>query len=99
MIAKDITLDLEIVKSDGRRKGELLSKGADRTMWVWHNRVGWTDKPGSEYTIGEVPAGTEEIRVYGWDGLRQTVRIGGEKSVMICGLNSDETYMFVANVL
>ena len=95
MIAKDLTPGMEIVKSDARRSGELFLKGADQTMWVWHNRVGWTDKPGSEYTVGEVPAGSDEILVYSWDGLRQTVRIGGDTNVTIKGLSSEKTYMFV----
>ena len=95
-LVTQLTPGLEIVKTAARTKGEITLRGAGRTMWVWHNRAGWTDKSGAEHTLREVPEGAGEISVYGWNGLRQTIRTEGKNSVTISGLNPEETYMFVA---
>ena len=90
-----LTPGLEIVRSS-RATGELMLRGPGRTMWVWHNRAGWADKPGAEYAIKDVPATASEILVYGWNGLRKTVATEGKTSVTIGDLAPDETYMFLA---
>ena len=82
-----------------REKGEFVLDGAGRRMWVWQNRKGWTDRPGTSYTVEEIPAGARTLEVYRWNSWTQpwrTVNLGGKQSVTVDGLEVGETYMFLA---
>ena len=60
------------------------------------NRKAWTNHPGNRYTMQDVPAGVKEIKVYGWDGLRETIAVVPGQACVVKGLTPEQTYMFVA---
>lgn len=91
-----LTKDMRIVAADPRRTGVIALRGGGKTMWVWQNRTGWTDQPGQAIELCGVPAKTQEIEVYGWDGLRKKLAVKGGGAVMIDGLEKEQTYMFLA---
>ena len=65
-------------------------------LWVWQNRKAWTNRPGPVFTIRDIPTKAVELSVYGWDGLRQTIKLDGMRSLQVQHLTPGETYMFVA---
>ena len=81
---------------DPKRKGEYMLIGPGKKMWVWQNRPHWTNHPGTSYTINGIPRGAVKIEVYGWDGLRQMVKLSGQTSYTIRNLKPGETYMFLS---
>lgn len=87
--------DLTIAASDPLGTGMMVLTGEDRTVWVWQNRKGWTDRPGTEITLHGVPTSIKEIQVYGWDGERKRVTAGTE-TLTVTDLPEGETLLFVA---
>ena len=97
VVARVLTLTrgLTLVAADPRRTGMIALRGPNRTMWVWQNRPGWTDRPGPSVTLDGVPPGATAVTVHGWNGLRGTVPITPGQPVLIKGLATGETSMFV----
>ena len=80
-----LTKGMEIVSCDPRKSGVTVLAGVGRKMWVWQNRKGWTDRPGTSFEIRGVPAGAQRIEVH-----------AGRSRLVIDGLRPDQTYMFIA---
>lgn len=91
-----VAADLHFVTLDPRGTGEYVLEGAGRKLWVWQNRQGWTDHPGSSFTVTGLPASASHLEVHGWDGLRRTIPLDGQSSLTVTGLPADETLMFLA---
>jgi hypothetical protein len=58
---------------------------------VWQNLPGWTDHPGRVLEL-ELPSWARTIEVWGWDGLRRRIAVGGGHFVLE-GLEGSETIM------
>jgi len=91
-----LTGGMEIVSCDPRKTGVTVLAGAGRKMWVWQNRKGWTDRPGTSFEIRDIPAGVRRIEVHAWDGLRKRIDTDGRSRLVVEGLELDQTYMFLA---
>ena len=70
-----LTRGMEFVSLDPRRSGVFVLERPDAKLWVWQNRAGWTEKPGDQFTLADLPAGTQCVEVYAWDGLQQTIEV------------------------
>ncbi len=74
-----------------QQKGLLTLDGPDGRLLVWHNLDGWTDAPGSAWTVVPPPWAVA-AELWGWDGLRKSVSVtGGEHR--FTALRQGETYM------
>lgn len=93
----ELTAGMDVVKCDPKVRGELVLESSGRKLWVWHNRKAWTNHPGTNFTVRDIPNGAEKLYVHGWDGLRDTVSVNGASSVKIHELKPDETYMFLVS--
>lgn len=91
-----LTRGMAFQSRDPRGKGEYVLSGAGKKLWVWQNRVGWTNHPGTTYTVTGIPKKMTNLEVYGWDGLRKTMPLSGEGSVTVQDLPGEETYLFLA---
>ena len=91
------TAGMEFVFLDPKVTGEFVLNGSGKKMWVWQDRVNWTNHPGSTYTVNGIPPGATTLEVYGWDGLRSTINLSGQTSYTVTNLPGDETYMFLVN--
>ena len=95
----ELTKGLSVVAADPRGSGMIALRGADRTMWVWQNRLGWTDQQGTAVELSGVPAAAREVEVYGWDGLRKKIAISAGGTVKLDGLAAGQTSMFVVRAV
>ena len=92
-----LTQGTHFTSLDPRQSGIFVLQGTDKTIWVWQNRQGWTDRPGSQFMLEDLPRGTESIDVYGSGGLRATVNVKGKSDVQIQNLALEQTTMFVGH--
>ncbi len=95
-LAADLTSGMSFETADPKGKGEYTLKGTGKKMWVWQDRQYWTNHYGTSYTCTGIPAGSTTLKVYGWDGLRQTIALSGQTSYTVSSLPGNETYMFLA---
>ena len=91
-----LTQGLDFVALAPRDRGELILEGGGRKLWVWQNRPHWTDRPGNNYTITDLPADARRLEIYGWDGLRRSIDLAGQTSLTLDGVTENETLMFLA---
>ena len=91
-----LTKDMAFQSRDPRGTGEYVLSGGGRKLWVWQDRAAWTNHPGKTYTVTGIPKQMTRLEVYGWDGLRKTVPLSGQASVIVQDLPGDETYLFLA---
>lgn len=82
--------DMRVTAIDPRA-GKLVLEGDEALLMVWQNLTGWTDKPGKTWEV-ELPPWARIVEVWGWDGLRQTLRADGNR-LTIRNLSENETYM------
>jgi len=92
-----LTEGTQFTHLDPRQSGVSVLQGDSKTIWVWQNRAAWTDRPASQFVVKDIPEGTEEIEVYGFDGPRDTVSVQGRRDIQINGLAPEQTYMFVGH--
>jgi hypothetical protein len=92
----ELTDDVEFVSCDPKGSGEFVLEGPGKKVWVWQNRKAWTNDPGTSFTLRGIPKNVNKLAIYGWDGLRRTIELNGEASVLVEELTPGETYMFVA---
>ncbi len=92
-----LTQGMEFVALAPRDRGEFILEGDGRKLWVWQNRPYWTDRPGSSYTITDLPADARRLEICGWDGLRRSIDLAGQKSLTLDDLAENETWMFLAS--
>jgi len=84
------------VSSDPRATGVLkLSVGAE-TLTVWQNRPAWTTLKGEAYSLDGLPAAATVVDVYGWDGMRSSLKVSGG-SARVTGLVVNETHIMHAH--
>lgn len=93
--ALEVAADLHFVSLDPRGSGEYVLEGAGKKLWVWQNREGWTAHPGTAFTVTGLPAGAGELEVYGWEGIRRTIPLHGQRSLVVTDLPTEETLMFL----
>ena len=74
-----------------------LLQGDDKTIWVWQDRKSWTDRPGSNFTIEQVPKGIETIEVHTYEGPKARIQVKGQTRIQIKDLAPEQTYMFVGH--
>ena len=91
----ELTEGMTFVECDPKNRGRFVLEGGGRRLVVWQNRKAWTKTPGTSYTVEDVPAGATKLLLYGWDGLRRTIELGTERTVVVDGLTVGETYMFL----
>jgi hypothetical protein len=82
---------------DPRVTGVFVLSRPRKKLWVWQDRPHYSTLAGTSFEIRGIPAGCTQLQVYGWDGLRSTVPLTGQKSYTIRDLPGDETYMFLAS--
>jgi hypothetical protein len=92
-----LTSGMTIVAADPYKSGSYILASRDKKMWVWQDRVHWTNIPGAACTLTGVPKGAKTLQVYGWDGLRKTIPLHGAATVEIDNLPGNETYMFMTD--
>lgn len=92
----ELTEGMEFVRADPKGEGVYVLEGSSGKLWVWQNREGWTRRPSSRFRIDDLPPSAESVEVYGWDGLRETLRLRGKRPLVVDGLATGETYMFLA---
>lgn len=92
------TAGMTFASLDPKGSGEYVLTGNNKKMWVWQNRPGWTNHPGTSFTVSGIPGGVSQLEVYGWNGLRSTIPLSGQSSYTVGGLPQHETYMFLVNV-
>jgi hypothetical protein len=66
-------------------------KGANGDLFVWHNRLGWTNLTDGRWPI-RLPEGARKVELWGWDGLRSIHDVSGD-SFVFEALPAGETYM------
>eukprot|EP00041_Stephanoeca_diplocostata_P008918 m.133345 g.133345 ORF g.133345 m.133345 type:complete len:478 (-) comp17538_c0_seq1:371-1804(-) len=66
---------------------------------LWQARDKWTTLPlNGTFSVTNLPAEAEKLRVFGWDGLRQTIEIPPDAhSILVGNLTSGESYAFLAD--
>jgi hypothetical protein len=79
------------IKSIDKPRGLIRLAGPDAELIVWQNLPGWTDRQGRALEL-ELPDWARTIEVWGWDGLRRRVAVGGGHFVLD-GLEDNETTM------
>lgn len=87
----DLAGDMTFVELDPHRSGTFVLEDAEARLAIFQNRPGWTDMPGSTWTV-TLPPWAKTAELWGWDGLRRKLTVSGEK-VVVTGLNENETYM------
>ncbi len=90
-----LTRGMRFERRDPRGAGEFVLSSAGRRLWVWQNRAGWTNHPGTAFTLTGIPRGATRVEVYGWDGLRRTLPTAGQSTLTVSGLPGDETTLFL----
>ena len=96
-IVLQLTREMDFMSLDPRKSGLFVLTGAGKKMWVWQNRKGWTDRPGTSFVVTDIPEGVDQIEVYGWEGLRKLVNVPkAHRQVEISDLAPEQTYMFLA---
>ncbi len=93
----EVTEGMDFVACDPKRRGVFILEGSGRKLWVWQNRTAWTDRPGETFTVDKLPPDAAELFVYGWDGLRQEIKLDGRRSITVDGLNAGETCMLLVS--
>lgn len=93
--------DASLISCDPRGSGiSILERAGDDSritrIWVWQNRRNWTNRPGSELKIDNLPNSAKRFRVYSYDGLKQEIAIDGKESIALKDLPTEQTVMFVA---
>lgn len=96
LVAKK-TAGMNFTSLDPKGTGEYVLSGGGKKMWVWQNRPGWTNHPGTSFTVSGIPGGATQLEVYKWDGLNRTISVSGQSSYTVTGLPSNETLMFLVN--
>ena len=87
---------MEFVHCDPKGKGIFILEGNGKKLWVWQNRKAWTNRPGTTFSIVDLPNHAKQLEVYGWNGLRRTVEVTDPSKCLVQGLTQGETYMFLA---
>ena len=93
----DLSKGMKMTHRDPKGEGKYVLHGRKKKMWVWQNYPLYTDKPGTKFTVTHIPKWATKLEVYGWDGLRKTYSLSGNRSYTVTGLSREETYMFVVN--
>jgi hypothetical protein len=103
-----LTKGMDIISSTPKTTGEVILTGANKKMWVWHNRAGWSNKTGTSYTVAAIPSGSTKIDIFRYNSWSQTagstgtpapyrtMTLSGETSLTIDNLPTEETFMFLA---
>ena len=91
-----LTQGLNFTSLDPKRSGVYVLSGTNKKLWVWQDRAAWTNKPGTSFTLTNIPVNTTRIEVYGWDGLRKTVSVAATERSKTISVPGNETYMFLA---
>ena len=98
-LVAELTDGLSFTNLDPFKSGTFTLASKNKTMWVWINQPAYSSLAGTTMTLSGIPAHTDEIKLYGWDGFngpRRTIPLSGQSSVSITGLSEGETYMAVA---
>jgi hypothetical protein len=90
-----LTRDLAFVSCDPKGSGVTVLDGSAAKVWVWQNRKGWSTLAGTAFELTGIPAGTKEIEIHGWEGLRRKVPAAGA-TLKLEGLETEETLLFRA---
>jgi hypothetical protein len=83
--------DMNFIQLDPLGTGTYTLDGPRGQLFVWQNLQGWTDKPATVWQV-MLPSWAQTAELWGWDGLRRTVRVHGG-NFTITGLGGNETYM------
>lgn len=86
---------MRFLSCDPRVTGVSILEGPAGKLWVWQNLKGWSTIAGTSLELSGIPAGTKEIEVHAWDGLRRKVPVQGA-TMTLEGLEKDETLVFRA---
>jgi hypothetical protein len=90
-----LTRGMTFVSTDPKGTGVTVLEGPSGKLWVWQNRKGWSTLAGPSFELKDIPAGTREIEIHGWDGLRRKVPAAGGAQ-RLEGLETEETLLFRA---
>lgn len=104
----NLTKGFKIVSGDEEKGVDILESDTGEKMWAFHNRTGWSSIVSNSFEITDLPQDATIVEVYrynSWDALSgstgtpnpaETIEINGQSSVLIEGLETGETYMFIA---
>ncbi|MGK7893637.1 MAG: hypothetical protein AB4372_08435 [Xenococcus sp. (in: cyanobacteria)] len=93
----ELSQGMKFIFRDPKNTGIYILEGNNKKMWVWQNLKKWTNKPGTTFKITGIPESATELKVYGWDGLRNTYSLSNQTSYSVSNLSTQETYMFVVS--
>lgn len=92
-----LTAGMAFQSLDPHDRGEFVLTGNHQMLWIWQNYEQLSSIYGDHYTINQLPEGATTLKVYGWDGLRTTIDVKGQRSCTVANLREQETYMFLIN--
>ena len=103
-----LTAGMQFVSLDPGGSGEFVLEGDGKRLIVWQNAEGWTDHPGSTFTVENIPAGATRLEVYRYDSWTQlygghggipnpfqSINLSGETSYTVTDVPTGECYMFM----
>ncbi len=104
----NITKGFKIIDANEDLGVDILTSESGDKMWVFHNRDGWSNQVGNSFDINDLPNSTNILEIYrynSWNPLigstgapdpARTIDISGMSSILVDGLETGETYMFIA---
>ncbi len=93
----ELSQGMKFIFRDPKETGVYILEGNNKKIWVWQNLKKWTNEPGTTFKITGIPQSATELKVYGWDGLRNTYSLYNQTSYNVSNLSDQETYMFVVS--
>lgn len=86
--------DMHFTALDPKGSGMFTLTDGKAVLHVWQDLDGWTDAPGTRWTV-PVPDGATVAELWGWEGLRRTIKVKSGTEVTVEGLKIGETYMLL----
>lgn len=108
MVCK-LTQGMGIVSSDPEKTGMIVLKGQGKKMWIWQNRLGWSNLSGTSLRLGAIPTDAKRLSIYRYCSWRQAagetgtpmpyriIPLKSETRLVIEDLPPGETLMILAD--
>lgn len=84
---------MQVIASDPKGEGITKLSGNGTTVWIFHNRTGWTNSVRSMLTLFDIPQGATQLKVAYWDSWNQAAGTDGSlspaKTINISGHGGD----------
>jgi hypothetical protein len=90
----ELTRGLHIESTAPETTGLTRLSDDKRLLIVWQNRKGWTDRPGKQLRLEDLPTGASRLRIHTWKGLLREVSLPGKLQFTATDLPLEQTIMF-----